>query len=423
MLSINITLKKSSVYTDSRLINVRIFSEWLPCSFTTPNFGEEENLPWKENEDGLMSSTFITNVDCDISNPEKMQLFNEKPGIYAVVLGDNAPFGFSFVDCSSFAIEACTSSARHSQLGDYELNISVSIDKPLLSLTDVIPLEPLVLDIKRYHKYTLKHKRFILILINSLSISVLYSVSAYPVLENESLEEAVKSSYLYGEFNLGGGIKRQILGFPYVTYETPTTTTTTEEEKTTLNNTNTIEKTEKMNINMKICLLPGLINIPKLKDSLISSTLTLELHNENIFTRAFHQRNITEYLELLNQSQSVEIPVEIPKKGSKPAATALGKKDLIPVENNIIPKVIVTEMLETDKFLLNCIHRSLTVSRCIRPHGIIRYRLEQLLSSSNDLLNKFARMRNNGLPLPGDDTVIVQVNTSCFTNMHLSYCI
>jgi hypothetical protein len=54
-------------------------------------------------------------------------------------------------------------------------------------------------------------------------------------------------------------------------------------------------------------------------------------------------------------------------------------------------KIETTAMTEGDRFLLGCITRALIVSRQIRPHGTIRYRLEQLLRTSEDLLTRFAQ--------------------------------
>jgi hypothetical protein len=193
------------------------------------------------------------------------------------------------------------------------------------------------------------------------------------------------------------GVKRQILGFPYVAY--PHTPATGDEEK--------------MSVGLRICLLPGLIDLPKLKDSFTSSTLVLEMHREDVFARAFHQRNVEEYASMANAEKAKHEPAadaSAGKKGGKAAPPPAAKKGAAPAPDaNVVSKAETTEMTAMDRFLLSCIQRALAASRQIRPHGTIRYRLEQLLSSSNDLLTRFARMRHGGQPVSGDETVVVKV--------------
>ena len=61
-------------------------------------------------------------------------------------------------------------------------------------------------------------------------------------------------------------------------------------------------------IELKVCLLPGLIGIPKVKDSFISSTIVLQIHKEDISKRAFHKRNVEEYKKLFEVTQLVADP-------------------------------------------------------------------------------------------------------------------
>ena len=224
------------------------------------------------------------------------------------------------------------------------------------------------------------------------------------MLEEETIEEAVQSTYVYGEFKMGGGVKRQIIGFPYV------------EHASADEDTDPVVELDKMQIGLKICLLPGLIDIPRLKDSFISSTLVLELHREDVFKRAFHQRNVDEYRDMVHAddggaTEAVPAAADAGKKGAK-AAPPPKKGAPPPDPAAAMAQIEVTEMTPGDSFLLGCIHRALSTSRQIRPHGTVRYRLEQLLSSSNDLLTRFARMRHGGAPIDGDETVVVKVRTN-----------
>jgi hypothetical protein len=235
----------------------------------------------------------------------------------------------------------------------------------------------------------------------------MYSVSGYPVLDDESLADAVQSTYIYGEFNLGGGVKRQILGFPYI------------QQQPSTGEYDPAADGDRMQIGLKICLLPGLIDIPKLKDSFSSSTLVLELHREDVYKRAFHARNVEEYSAMTAADRAKNEPPPDANAGKKGAAgkappPAAAKKGApAAADPNVVVKTETTEMTEADTFLLGCIQRALTASRQIRPHGTVRYRLEQLLSSSNDLLTRFARMRHGGAPNAGDETVVVKVRRIC----------
>jgi hypothetical protein len=149
LLSIEIKLRKPANSTECKPAKVRLFSQWFACSFTTPTFGDEELLAWKDDGEDYKAATHTANVAYDLSSPDKLKLFNEKPGIYAVILDDATPLGFSYVDCSSFVLEPGTCFARHAVIGGYEVDISATTTAAFLTLTDSVKLEPVVLDIKR----------------------------------------------------------------------------------------------------------------------------------------------------------------------------------------------------------------------------------------------------------------------------------
>ena len=155
---------------------IKIISEWLDCCGTTGLFGApESDLLWKDilntNEEGLNSdgsretkkrvSIFKKSfdpffVDKDPQR-EKLSKFNIKPGIYFVVLIDlvedstykQIPVKFSYVDCSSFLIKAGSKKSSLSISDSVEIQISVEIDKPIMTYADALTLEPLVLDFNR----------------------------------------------------------------------------------------------------------------------------------------------------------------------------------------------------------------------------------------------------------------------------------
>lgn len=129
-------------------LKVRLFSEWTSCSCTSSAFGAEE-LPWANKDEFDQECTFQAVVDCDVSSEEKLSLLNTKPGIYVVYLSSDEPVGFTYVDCSSFLVEAGQSAAKHSKIFGYSIDVTVDCHAPLLPMAKCVKLEPVVLDIKR----------------------------------------------------------------------------------------------------------------------------------------------------------------------------------------------------------------------------------------------------------------------------------
>lgn len=148
-------------------LTVRLFSEWLPCSCTSPVFGSD-TLAWKphslvESSDNKNESTNENDVDYYIatfeasvgapnmsSSEENLLIFNEKPGIYAVLLNGSAPVGFTYIDCSSFVMNSGSLFTKNTKVLDYDIDFTVKMDQPLLKSDDTIKLEPVTLDIRRY---------------------------------------------------------------------------------------------------------------------------------------------------------------------------------------------------------------------------------------------------------------------------------
>ena len=70
-----------------------------------------------------------------------------------------------------------------------------------------------------------------------------------------------------------------------------------------------------------------------------------------------------------------------------------------------------------DRFLLDAMTRAMKASRSLRAHGAARFRLEQLLSSSNDKLAMFDRKRNGRKE--GDDNIVVKVVLFSLSHSHI----
>lgn len=217
-----------------------------------------------------------------------------------------------------------------------------------------------------------------------------FRLNNFPIYKGEDAQDAIKSSYVFGNISFGSGINRSILGFP----KTISVKKDVEQEVST-----SIEEeiiSDKFDVSLNICFLPGLEDISLFKESLTSSTFVVEVHKEDLFTRAFHSRNVEEYILIAGKSKADE-PVAVVKAKAPPKAAA-------PVNDSSI----FGSITPGDLFLLQAIQKALNASRQIRPHGTARFRLEQLLSSSNDLLTKFERRRLG--VREGDENIIVKVS-------------
>jgi hypothetical protein len=174
-------------------------------------------------------------------------------------------------------------------------------------------------------------------------------------------------------------------------------------------------------IDYKLCFLPGLSDLRQFKESLTSSTYLVELHKDNIFKRAFHQRNIDQYNKILaeeetaNNNNNAPPPQTNDKTGKaaakQPPPPAKGSKSI-----PIAAPVVLTSfgpMMQSDKFLLNCIQKSLRASNQIRSHGTVKFRLSELLDTSKDVLKKFENLKNknntSGEGGKEDDIIVLKV--------------
>ena len=116
-------------------------------------------------------------------------------------------------------------------------------------------------------------------IINSTSCWTHYSLNpkrlkCFPRHEAELLNESFNGVYLYGELNLGSPEPRTVISFP------------------------NLEESSVASFDLSICYLPGLYDIKRFKELLTFNTYVLEIHQEDVFKRAFHQRNVEEFNNL-----------------------------------------------------------------------------------------------------------------------------
>jgi hypothetical protein len=174
--------------------------------------------------------------------------------------------------------------------------------------------------------------------------------------------------------------------------------------------------------------------VSKFREVLKTTTFIAGLFCEQIRLRAFHPRNISEYLNILpsrpgtttslvsdNDEQNLSVPssanaLQSTKKrsgtsNSKPAtgkqsAASRGSADTpASATSSVVPKG--KKFTAGDVYLIECINNAILSSRQLHSHGIIRYRLDELLSSSPDLQTEFA-LKRDGLTTT-DKGVVIEV--------------
>jgi hypothetical protein len=143
-----------------------------------------------------------------------------------------------------------------------------------------------------------------------------------------------------------------------------------------------MKSSERVDMNLRICLLPGLYDLARVKESFTSATFTLQIHREALHARAFNRQNIQEYRRL--------VKAEDASKGGGGSSW----------------------ILKSDNLLIDCIEQALATASQMQSHGCARFRLEQLLSSSEDLLKEFAHRRLGASSEEGRDDVVIKVITT-----------
>lgn len=384
---------------------VRVFSSWIDCCTSTLITGSAE-YPWTNTIDSITNE--ICGLTCQssyeydplLNSIDKFADFQMKSGVYAVLfkidmtddpsssdnikIRTNRPISFIYIDCSPLAFEATVLIAKSDQVDNLQMTLTVSNFNPLMSKDELIPLEPVVINIEKLLKF--------------------------PIHDDNTIEETMSNVYIFGEIELGGNQTKQIFCRPSVpeqvlnhinavAYDSDSDADEARSNQNPNPNLNLNINPLAVDVNTRVCLFPGLINLLNFKELLTSSTYTLEIYKEDLNSRVFHQRNITEYNRLylienpLPVTEGSPLPGGTNPKGAKaPAPIATKGK---PAEVIVATKPSIGPLLDSDIFLSECIWKALTASRQVRPHGVARYRLEELLASSADLLTEFARLKNN----------------------------
>lgn len=331
-------------------------------TFTTSS-GKWEVRKEPEGEEGkIIVGTFYDKLNPTVSSVAEQSAFNNSPGIFAVIFTKRAgedneiPIGFLYVDCSAMCMQNGRLATSRTIIPGVTAGMALTNKRLILSENIPISLEPLVMNLD--------------------------SVSGIPVLESEDVKDAHQSSFVYGLIKFGNVFERMV----YCAGSSSGQSQNSQGDLLLLEN--------------KTVILPGLSDVKLCRESLSSTTFVLELHNDDqLFARTFSAANVAAYHECkYGNGKASATPI---KRG---LSKSMSKKSVESKNTGALGK--------EDKFLVeNCIRKTLESTRQTMYYGAARFRLEQLLSSSQDLLREFELKRQQGLVnhAEGSDRVTIQV--------------
>jgi hypothetical protein len=317
-----------------------------------------------------------------ITTTEQIESFNKNPGLYAVLLhqpqeGDvkptPTPVSFVYLDCSEFLLSHGSQTKRSEIIEGVYLEVTIHVKKPLIPTETAVAYDPLVITFGR--------------------------LANYPKLELASLnspEQAFDKVYLYGNFDFGQ-YSRFIFSRPL--YDSHARDFDSSGNPTSLQG----------DFCLSTCLLPGMQELSVCHQKLLSSTYYVQLHDEDLCKRAFHERNVAEYHRLMQEASPHEAGAAASAAGgkgakdTKAAAPKKGKEATPDVPPASTPPEAITVI---DKFLVTCITNALKASEKVYTYGSARFRLDPLLRSSEDLLLEFQRRHKN--EHDKNDTVVLK---------------
>jgi hypothetical protein len=189
--------------------------------------------------------------------------------------------------------------------------------------------------------------------------------------------------YLYANMDVGDCCKRIIFTTPIIK----------------INEDNSVS----IYLDYSSCLYSDISKVLHFKDRLTSSTFELEIHSEDVSKRAFDEKNIKRYHEI---SKSLVPAIVENQKTTAPAKTKKPDPKAANATQSRFPESsgVVTEL---DSFLIEVIDRALENSANLFSHGVVRFRLEQLLENATDKLLEFRKTRTG--QDNSDAVVVIQV--------------
>jgi hypothetical protein len=241
--------------------------------------------------------------------------------------------------------------------------------------------------------------------------------------ENEEKSQALENTYFYSSFKVSPTVYRPFLGFPSTipsssstTADLNETTTTTMNFEETLNTTLSLQETkkrpDKYPLHLSFVLIPGLFDLSYFHEILQSTTFNIGIFQDKteFLSRCFSSVIVDQYSTLLNEEPGgLGLPGSVIPPGlTKKASTNTGSIAVTAAGGGVGQPFnpTLTKLVKSDEFLISSIHNSLSMSSKLQSYGNSRFRLESLLSKSNDLLMKF-HMKKENLTLTEDSNQVV----------------
>jgi hypothetical protein len=179
---------------------------------------------------------------------------------------------------------------------------------------------------------------------------------------------------------------------------------------TTLSLQETNKRPDKYPLQLSFLLIPGLYDLAYFHEVLQTTTFNIGIFQEKteLLSRCFSTVFIDQYCNLLNEEPGgLGLPGSVIPPGlTKKASTNTGSIAVTAAAAGQPFNPTLTKLLKSDEFLISSIHNALTMSSKLQSYGNSRFRLESLLSKSNDLLMKF-QMKKENLSLTEDNNQVV----------------
>lgn len=144
-------------------VRLRTFATWAECAMLSPLFGDRAGgLGWRAEEvaettasprQKRSTSSFSFVFGKEVKGIDQIRSFHEDAGLYFVfshVKEQTIEIANLFhIDCSSFLLYNNEIQLHRKVFGDYEVDIKLSIEEPLSDWDELLPLEPVVLRLKK----------------------------------------------------------------------------------------------------------------------------------------------------------------------------------------------------------------------------------------------------------------------------------
>lgn len=338
-------------------------------------------LPFKDDpsSDNQQVATYF--YDCDPNlKKDTFTKFNERPGLYVFLLRRSdtlddelygKPISFAYVDCSSLAVAAGELSSVSCWIDGLLLNLTVTSTTSLFSQEDISLLNPLVLNI--------------------------HGLTHFPKPKKKPIDQYLNSFYLYNNFSMNNGIKRHIYGKPKISNIDQHPSIHHDLDSDDSDQESVDEEHLTVLIDLSVTLFPKLFDYKLFEESLTNETFTIEVHQDNNCNNRIISESIcSEYRNLLKDIFASSHGKADPSTASK-TTDKKNKSDNTPDKSKkgiiSIPRNVHSAISPSDSFLIDQVMESLSHHREICPHACGSYRLDKLLSNSNEIALMYRNKR------------------------------